>query len=73
MRINTKTNSLDLDKREHKTLADCKALLLQIAKHGDDELMGRADVGADQIAAVQAWISGMAQKDRIQEEIEADI
>lgn len=58
MRINTRTGSLDLTKRELQTLADCKALLFAISKHGTGDLEGAADEAAECIGAVQAALSG---------------
>ena len=58
MRINTRTGSLDLTKRELQTLADCKALLLAIAKHGDGDMEESADAAADAVGVVQATLAG---------------
>jgi hypothetical protein len=58
MRINTRTGSLDLTKREQQTLADCKALLLQIAKHGDGAVSDMAEGAADEVSNVQAALAG---------------
>lgn len=56
MRINTRDGSVELLKQERKTLADCKALLVQIAKHGSEELAESADQGADYIGVVEATL-----------------
>ena len=53
MRINTRTGSLDLTKRERQTLADCKALLLAIAKHGCGDVAESASDAADGLGVVQ--------------------
>jgi hypothetical protein len=58
MRMNTRTGSLDLTKRELQTLADAKALLLQIAKHGDGAVVDMADGCADEIGNIQAALAG---------------
>ena len=61
MRINTRTGSLDLTKRELQTLADCKALLLQIAKHGDGNICEAAETTADGIGGVQKSLSDVGE------------
>lgn len=53
MQVNTKTGQCKLTKREQQTLADAKALLLQIAKHGEGRLTESADFAADKIGEVQ--------------------
>jgi hypothetical protein len=58
MRINTRTGSLDLLKREEQTLADCKALLVQIAKHGDGALSDMAEGAADEVGNVITALKG---------------
>ena len=54
MRINTRTDSLELTKREHQTLADAKSLLLQISKHGSGEMAENAAQAAEDIGVVQS-------------------
>lgn len=58
MQVNTKTGACKLTKREQQTLADCKALLLQIAKHGADEVSDMAEGAADEIGNVQSALAG---------------
>ena len=53
MRINTRTDKLDLTKQEERDLARAKKLLVDIAKHGNGTLADVADVAADKIGEVQ--------------------
>ena len=63
MQVNTKTGQCKLTKREQQTLADCKALLLQIAKHGSGQLCNRAEEGAEDLGAVQACLNPLVLAD----------
>ena len=56
MRINTRTESIELTMREHKNLADAKSLLLQISKHGSGSLAENAAEAAEAVGLVQGGL-----------------
>jgi len=58
MRINTRTESIELTMREHKNLADAKSLLLQISKHGSGSLAENAAEAAEMVGSVKNELSG---------------
>lgn len=58
MRINTRTGKIELLKRERETLTDCKSLLLQIAKHGDEKISDDADTCADLVGGISRYMDG---------------
>jgi hypothetical protein len=58
MRINTKNDKIELTKRERQTLADAKALLVKLAKHGDGALADMAEGAADEVGNVMAALKG---------------
>lgn len=49
MRINTRTESIELTKQEQRTLENSKEILLQLAKHGDGALATAAEEAAEQV------------------------
>lgn len=58
MRINTKTDKIELTKRERQTLTDAKALLLQIAKHGPAAVTDSANDCAECIGEAMDALDG---------------
>ncbi len=67
MQVNTRTGKIELLKRERETLSHCKALLLQIAKHGDDKISDDAETCADLVGGIANYMSGgVMEKEEVQ-------
>jgi hypothetical protein len=61
--INTRSGTLGLAKREYKTLADAKSLLLQISKHGTGSLSENAAEAAEVIGLICSELGSQSSPD----------